>query len=142
MNENAYYDIVAQELQAQTMVPGLWTRAFSEAGGQLDRARALYIKHRVAQLAQEASDHLQQKRRAEAEAARRRVAAGFRRLVCGILAAILGLVAFCCLMGVLIPFFDTPRQPISDQIGSICGCVFAAVLFGWLTYVCGKASRQ
>ena len=142
MNENAYYDIVAQELQAQTMVPGLWTRAFSEAGGQLDRARALYIKHRVAQLAQEASEQLQQKRRAEAEVARRRVAAGFRRLVCGLLAILLGVVAFCFLMGVLIPFSDTPRQPISDQIGIICGCFFAAVLFGCLSYVCGKASRQ
>jgi uncharacterized protein DUF6804 len=36
---NALYDEVAEELRAQTMVPGLWTKAFAEAGGQMDRAR-------------------------------------------------------------------------------------------------------
>jgi hypothetical protein len=34
---DALYDAVAKELQAQTMVPGLWTKAFAEAGGQMDR---------------------------------------------------------------------------------------------------------
>jgi hypothetical protein len=142
MNENVFYDIVAQELQAQTMLPGLWTRAFSEAGGQLDRARALYIKHRVAQLAQEASEKLQQKRRAEAEAARRRAAAGFRRLIFGVLAALLGLIAFGCFMGVLMPFVDTPRQPLGDQVGAIVGCIIATAVFGLLTYVCAKAASK
>jgi|ERR1035441_5942388 VIT1/CCC1 family predicted Fe2+/Mn2+ transporter len=142
MSEDAYYDKVAQEIQAQTMVPGLWTRAFSEAGGQVDRARALYIKHRVAQLALEASEKLKQKQRAEAQAARRRVAAGFRHIVFGLLAALFALIAFGCLMGVLMPFVDTPRHPISDQIYAIVVCIVATALFGWLTYVCGKASRQ
>ena len=44
IENDAFYDAVAKELQAQTMVPGLWTKAFAEAGGQMDRARALYIK--------------------------------------------------------------------------------------------------
>jgi hypothetical protein len=39
---NALYDEVAEELRAKTMVPGLWAKAFAEAGGQMDRARALY----------------------------------------------------------------------------------------------------
>ena len=79
MSEDAYYDKVAQEIQAQAMVPGLWARAFSEAGGQLDRARALYIKHRVAQLAQEATEKLQRERRAAAAATKKRTVDGLRR---------------------------------------------------------------
>jgi hypothetical protein len=71
---NALYDEVAEELQAKTMVPGLWTRAFAEAGGQMDRARALYIKYRVAQLAHEASEQLRQEQRATREAAKQQAA--------------------------------------------------------------------
>jgi hypothetical protein len=48
-----YYDEVARELQDKPMVPGLWTKAFAEMGGDEAKARALYIKYRVAQLAEE-----------------------------------------------------------------------------------------
>ena len=47
-----YYDEVARELQEKPMVPGLWTKAFAEMGGDDAKARALYIKFRVAQLAE------------------------------------------------------------------------------------------
>ena len=56
--------LVASELQANTMVPGLWAKAFAEARGQIDQARALYIRYRVAQLAQEASEQSRQRRQA------------------------------------------------------------------------------
>jgi hypothetical protein len=122
------------------MVPGVWARAFSEAGGQLERARALYIKHRVAQLAHEASEKLKQERRATAEAARRRVVGGFRRLVCGLLATVFALIAAGFLVaGGAMPF-ETPRQPTSDLIGGIVGCLVGAIFFGFLTVVCVKAS--
>lgn len=71
---NALYDQVAEELQAKTMVPGLWTKAFAEAGGQMDRARALYINYRVAQLAHEASERSRQEQRATREAAKQATA--------------------------------------------------------------------
>jgi hypothetical protein len=44
------FDVVAEELQRQFVVPGLWTRAYSEAGGDEARARAFYIRYRAAQL--------------------------------------------------------------------------------------------
>jgi hypothetical protein len=48
-----FYEEVARELQEKPMVPGLWTKAFAEMGGDDAKARALYIKYRVAQLAEE-----------------------------------------------------------------------------------------
>src|ERR1017187_2117801 len=50
--DDKYYDEVARELQEKPMVPGLWTKAFAEMGGDDAKARALYIKCRVAQLAE------------------------------------------------------------------------------------------
>ena len=46
-----FYDEVARELQDRPMSPGLWTKAFAETGGDDTKARALYIKLRVTQLA-------------------------------------------------------------------------------------------
>jgi hypothetical protein len=138
MNENAFYDIVAQELQAQTMVPGLWTRAFSEAGGQLDRARALYIKYRVVQLAQEAKNKLQQKQRIEAEATRQRVAAGFWHLIRGLLAIVFMLIALFSLLGALVAFSEHENE---NRARDGVGFIFIGAFFSALTYVCAKASR-
>ena len=50
--EDKFYDEVARELQEKTLVAGLWTKAFAEMGGDDAKARALYIKYRVAQLAE------------------------------------------------------------------------------------------
>lgn len=49
--DEKFYEEVARELQEMPMVTGLWTRAFAEMGGDDAKARALYIKYRVAQLA-------------------------------------------------------------------------------------------
>ena len=51
--DEKFYEEVARELQEKPMVPGLWTKAFAEMGGDDAKARALYIKYRVAQLAEE-----------------------------------------------------------------------------------------
>jgi flagellar basal body-associated protein FliL len=50
--DDKFYEEVARELQDKPMVPGLWTKAFAEMGGDDAKARALYIKYRVAQLAE------------------------------------------------------------------------------------------
>jgi hypothetical protein len=50
--DDRFYDEVARELQENPMVPGLWTKAFSETGGDDAKARALYIKYRVMQLSE------------------------------------------------------------------------------------------
>jgi hypothetical protein len=53
--DDKFYDEVARELQDKPMVPGLWTKAFAEMGGDDAKARALYIKLRVGQLHNEAA---------------------------------------------------------------------------------------
>ena len=54
MEEQHYYDIVAQELQEKHLRPGLWTRAVAETGSEDAPARALYIRLRVSELVQQA----------------------------------------------------------------------------------------
>jgi TPR repeat protein len=60
-----FYDEVARELQEKPMVPGLWTKAFAEMGGDDAKARALYIKYRVAQLAEAGQQQLEENRLAK-----------------------------------------------------------------------------
>lgn len=48
LSDEDAYEIVAKELAADQLDPGLWTRALSEAGFDQDKARAKYIKYRVA----------------------------------------------------------------------------------------------
>lgn len=52
-SDDKFYEEVARELQDKPMAAGLWTKAFAEMGGDDAKARALYIKYRVAQLAEE-----------------------------------------------------------------------------------------
>lgn len=54
MTENEAYEQVAAEIAGGNMQPGLWARAFSEAMGLQDQARALYIKLRVTDVLEEA----------------------------------------------------------------------------------------
>ena len=49
-NEERLYDIVAQELKIARINAGLWTKAFAEANGNEQLAKAKYIKLRVDQL--------------------------------------------------------------------------------------------
>jgi hypothetical protein len=49
-----FYDIVAGELRSRFIVDGLWVRAFSDAGGDEAKAKAIYIAYRVEQLKAEA----------------------------------------------------------------------------------------
>ncbi len=51
MNDDEFYDEVAKEMQENRLVLGVWTRAFAEADGDENRAKAIYIKLRVGQMA-------------------------------------------------------------------------------------------
>ena len=55
VGDDKFYDAVARELQEESIVPGLWTKAFAEMDGDDAKARALYIRYRVQQLATEAA---------------------------------------------------------------------------------------
>jgi len=63
--DEKFYEEVARELQEKPMVPGLWTKAFAEMGGDDAKARALYIKYRVAQLAEATRQQLKEARLAK-----------------------------------------------------------------------------
>ena len=49
-HDQTFYDIVAEELRSRFIVDGLWVRAFSDAGGDEAKAKAIYIAYRVEQL--------------------------------------------------------------------------------------------
>ena len=56
--DDRFYDVVAQELQEKSMVPGLWTRAIAETGDEGSTAKSLYIRLRVSELIrQEQGNH-------------------------------------------------------------------------------------
>ena len=51
--EQKYFDAVASELAQKILKPGLWARAIAEAGSEDGKARAYYIRLRVAELKEE-----------------------------------------------------------------------------------------
>jgi TPR repeat protein len=60
--DDKFYEEVARELQDKPMSSGLWTKAFAETSGDDAKARALYIKYRVAQLAEASRQELEKNR--------------------------------------------------------------------------------
>jgi hypothetical protein len=48
--ENELYEIVTREVMSEQVIAGIWGRAFSDAEGDLDKSKALYIKYRVQDL--------------------------------------------------------------------------------------------
>ena len=49
-NNQVFYDMVAEEIDGDSMNRGLYTKAFAEADGDDKKAKAIYIKMRVKQL--------------------------------------------------------------------------------------------
>jgi len=56
--DDKFYDEVACEMQEKQLIAGLWTKAFAEMEGDDAKARALYIKYRVAKLKEERDAHI------------------------------------------------------------------------------------
>jgi len=50
IHHDAFYGDVAKEMQENRLIPGVWARAFAEADGDKNRAKAIYIKYRILQL--------------------------------------------------------------------------------------------
>jgi hypothetical protein len=51
MHTDDFYEEVSKEMEGGQLIPGVWTRAVAEADGDENRAKAIYIKRRVSQLA-------------------------------------------------------------------------------------------
>ena len=50
MLEEEIYRLIAEEIETGSINKGLWTKAFSEADGEDNKTKALYIKYRFDQL--------------------------------------------------------------------------------------------
>lgn len=57
------YDAVAAELVKRDIKPGIWAKAFAEAQGDNEKAKAAYIRLRVAQLKNEYAANMQDMKR-------------------------------------------------------------------------------
>jgi hypothetical protein len=53
--DDAFYEMVAEEIQARNMVRSLELRALADAHGDMNKAMALYVQYRVAQLKEESA---------------------------------------------------------------------------------------
>jgi len=56
-NEERLYEIVHQEISNNDIRPGLWTKAYSEAYGDINVANSIYIKFRIETLKKEITEH-------------------------------------------------------------------------------------
>lgn len=55
ISEEYYYEMAANEVQQNQIRPGLWAKAWSDVGGDETKAKALYLKLRVASMKDEAA---------------------------------------------------------------------------------------
>lgn len=152
--DDKFYEEVARELQEKPMVPGLWTKAYAEMGGDDAKARALYIKYRVAQLSEasrqqleeaQLAKHQQEKQRRDAiETAKwqarstsHRVAHTFLFIICLLLVLLFGLTGVCV---IFLPFTEGSNS--GDSLaGVIGGAIFSLLIafcFGLATKHCYK----
>jgi len=70
--ENELYEVVTKEVMQEQVVAGIWGRAFSDVEGDMDKAKALYIKYRVQDLKDRAVMSQVQTEQAREEAERKR----------------------------------------------------------------------
>jgi uncharacterized membrane protein YdbT with pleckstrin-like domain len=147
MNDEAFYEAVASEIQRKELKPGLWVKAVAESGGNNDEARSIYIKLRVNQLrdddkvarareratrAQEAQS--EQRRRHEETLIDRQT--GLLQVCYVVLGLFLALFAFGFLV-VGFPLFSGSRSQIPTALLMIA----LSVLTAWGSVMCFKKAR-
>jgi hypothetical protein len=157
VGSDKFYDEVARELQEKSMVPGLWTKAFAEMGGDDAKARALYIKYRVAQLAEASrqrleEDQLEKQRREEqqqaaVETAKRQARTKFHRfiyLILGLGSALLtwtfGAVGIYDIHMAFTKGSDYSGDLVPEITFGVV-CLFIAFCFGFATWHCNKETK-
>ena len=159
--DDKFYEEVARELQEKPMSPGLWTKAFAETGGDDAKARALYIKYRVAQLSEASQQQLEEaqlsKQRQEKqkraatnaakeqqiaaiESAKRQARTGTHRFIYKFLAGFCGLVTISFIFfGLGAPFVQD--NSFGEKIYNTIFSFFIAVCFGLATSYCFKETQ-
>ena len=100
MDDEPFYEQVAAEIAAGQLKPGLWAKAFSEAGGNETAAKAIYIRLRANQLLTDARQTVAAVRREERAATwpERRARLG-RRIIGGVLLSLAALFSLAIFAG-------------------------------------------
>lgn len=93
MNKNAFYDAVAQEIKSETLAPGVWAKAYAESEGNVDKARALYIKFRVEDMAEAAHERESAEIRERAACAKKNLVKTTKAGIKLIVTVVVGLIA-------------------------------------------------
>ena len=140
MREDAFYDEVARELEANALVPGVWMKALADAQGDMDRARALYIRYRVTQLAEERDRLHGEEKRRKAKALRERMSSRAKSMAFYALAAISALVAALLLLSAVMVAFDGASD--GGQGGGIWGGLFGAAMLGLVAWGALRAAED
>ena len=120
--DEKFYEEVARELQEKPMVPGLWTKAFAEMGGDEAKARALYIRYRVQQL-RESPVERKQEQIASAPVKK----SSIRWL--SFWAIFFGIFTFLSIIGVIASLFEKPIDWTGIYVG-----LFWTLIFGLIAY--------
>jgi cation transport ATPase len=154
VGSDKFYDEVAREMQGKPLIAGLWAKAFAEMGGDDAKARALYIKYRVAQLVEASRQRVEQDRierqrqekqqRAAKEAAKRQARTKFHRFIYWILGFASGLLTlFFGFLGVaFITVAFTRDSGDSDDFAIAVPFLLIAFCLGSATILCYKETRN
>lgn len=108
MNNQRYYELVAEELQRKYLRPGLWARAVAETGGESESARALYIRLRVSELIETDRAETSQRLTEEAKVRKQQFKCQIRSYLHSSL-VIFGLIMLVLLLSILSDFFSDFR---------------------------------
>lgn len=121
--EEQFYDQVANELKDNSLIPGLWTKAYAETDGDKAKAQALYIKYRVAQLMTTANQELIIRQAQAFNEKKQQAMVRFRRFVLTIIGVSLIMIAFMCFIigSSLVYIHYNPSTPADKDIGIVDG---------------------
>ena len=151
-DDEKFYEEVARELQERPLIPGLWTKAFAEMGGDDAKARALYINLRVEQLRDEAvTENERQKSEAKRKEKEGYLAAEAAKpplkwyellanMILGFFCGLVGLL-FASLIIACLSDTDRANSGMSIVETFILGIFLGALAFafGFIAYKCAKS---
>jgi hypothetical protein len=147
--DDKFYDEVARELQEKSMVPGLWTKAFAEMGGDDAKARALYIRYRVLQLRDKQIENtrLQAKEARLAAEAAKPPLSKLEKSTISILTMLIGFVTLILIISTIGCIFDKENfidtdATYGDTIPFVLGLGVLAFVCGWITRKGYKAATR
>ena len=137
-SEQAFYETVAGELDSQQLSPGTWARAYADASGAPDQARALYIRYRVGQLEQARNEQQKAELLATIQVTKSRALSGFQQFVYTLLTIMSALLTIVLTLGIII----TLIEPSGERIVLAFLLAAFAFLFGLVTHKCHKATQR